>query len=88
MGKQLCKRHGNKASQPILGLDWIQAHTQVKPTQKANERVLENAFGVTAPTTQVSGRMESGTERESSNQEREQSTTECLTMTLETAQER
>ena len=88
MGKQLCKQHGNKASLPILGLGWIQAHTQVKPTQRVNERALENVSGVTAHTTQVSGRMELGMERESSSQEKEQSTTECLMMTLETAQER
>ena len=88
MGKQLCKRHGNKVSQPILGLGWIQAHTQVKLTQKGNERALENVSGGTAHTTQVSGRMELGMEKESSSQEKEQSTTECLTMTLEMAQER
>ena len=88
MGKQLCKRHGNKALQPILGLGWILAYTLAKPTQRDNERALGNAFGVTAHTTQESGRMELGTERESSSQEKEQYTTECLMMTLETAQER
>ena len=87
MGKQLFKRHGNKALQPILGLGWTLAHIQVKPTQRGNERALENASGGTAQTTQVSGRMELGMERESSSQEKEQSTTECLTMTLEMAQE-
>lgn len=88
MGKQLCKRHGNKALQPILGLGWILAHTLAKPMQRDNERALGNVSGVTAHTTQESGRMELGTERESSSQEKEQYTTECLMMTLETAQER
>ena len=88
MGKQLCKQHGSKASQPILGLGWIQAHTQVKPTQRGKERALENVSGVTAHTTQGNGRMELGMERESSSPEKEQFTTECLTMTLEMAQER
>ena len=88
MGKQLCKPHGNKTLQPILGLGWILAHTLAKPTHRDKERASGNASGVTAHTTQESGRMELGMERESSSQEKEQSTTECLMMTLETAQER
>ena len=88
MGKQLYKRLGNKALLPILGLAWTLVHTQVKPTQRVSEKALENAFGATAPTTPVSGKMELGMEREFSSQEKEQSTTECLMMTLDTVQER
>ena len=88
MGKQLCKRHGNKALLLILGLAWTLAHTQVKPTLRDSEKALENANGVTAPTTQASGRMESGMEWVSLSPEREQSTTECFMMTLDMDREK
>jgi hypothetical protein len=57
-------------------------------TQKGREKDLEDANGVTDPTTQVSGRMESDMERESSSPEKEPFTMECFTMTLDMAQEK
>ena len=84
---QLCKLPGNKALLLTLGLVWTPAPIPGKPTPKGKEKAWENVSGVTDHITQVDGRMESGTEREYSGLEREQSTTACLMTTLDTAQE-